>query len=252
MYIIPLDLGDITMDKSELTLRRGFGTKYNGKMIAYYIGGAEAKVLVDTGTPDLKRSREYHPYVDLRLSEEQTIERQLSKVGVKPSDIDMVVLTHLHWDHCFGLERFKNAEFIVQKREYYFALDPIPPLYVAYEHLAIGLRPAFLDTAFTTLAGEKEIAKGIRVFPTPGHSPGSQSVAVETAEGTYVIAGDTVMCYENIQGDPKAKQPYFLPGIYTDMLETWESMDRIYKIAGAPGRVLPGHEAKVFEKQRYP
>ncbi len=240
-------------DKSAHTWRRGMGETVEGKMIGYYIGDAEAKILVDTGGPDLVRSREYHPYVDMRISKEQTMEVQLSKIGVKPEDIEIVVLTHLHWDHCFGLERFAKAKFLVSKKEYSFAHDPVPPWYVAYEHMAVGLKPAFLNTAFTTLSGEKEIAAGVLVTPTPGHSPGSQSVVVETEKGHYVIAGDAVSCYENLTGDRKQGLPYLVIGLFTDMVEAWESLKKIDELtSGDPSRVLPGHEPKVFEKKRYP
>jgi glyoxylase-like metal-dependent hydrolase (beta-lactamase superfamily II) len=253
-YIVPLDLGDVVFDKSTYTYRKGMGERYVSKFIAYYIGGAEAKILVDTGIPGLKRSNDYHPYaMDLRLSSEQTIEAQLSKERVKPEDIDIVILTHLHWDHCFGLEKFTKARFYVSKKEYSFALDPIPPWYAAFEHMALGIKPAFLNTTFTTLNGEKEVASGVLVTPTPGHSPGSQSVVVETEKGPYVLAGDAVMIYENLTGNPKWDPPYVQIGVLTSSVEAWESLGKIDKLVGGdPKRVMPGHDPRVFAKKRYP
>ena len=58
--------------------------------------------------------------------EQEMVLAQLAKAGVKPEEIDIVVLTHLHWDHVGDVDKFPNAEFIVSQEELRFALDPIP------------------------------------------------------------------------------------------------------------------------------
>lgn len=100
-YIIPLDLGDTSADKSLLYLRRGLGEIEHSKRVAAYIGGAKKKIVVDTGAPDLERCLKYHPYSRPEPPKpEQGIVAQLAeKAGVKPEEIDIVILTHLHWDH---------------------------------------------------------------------------------------------------------------------------------------------------------
>ncbi|MDW8045348.1 MAG: N-acyl homoserine lactonase family protein [Nitrososphaerota archaeon] len=254
LRIIPLDLGDGVVDKSLHLLRRGMGEKVPTKFMAFLIEGTEAKILVDAGPPlDVEKVTKYHPYVNLTRSPMQMIEARLASIGIKPEDIDIVIFTHLHWDHVGTVKKFTNAEFIVSKEEYRFALDPIPPLYVAYEHLTLGIKPEFLEVAFTTVRGEKEIAKGVNVFPTPGHTPGHQSVAVETDNGTYVIAGDAVPSYENLKGEPGLKQPYIVSGIYVNMIDFWESIAKIHEIVGKDiYRVLPGHDPNVMRKKEYP
>lgn len=256
-YIIPLDFGDHVSDKSLSYLRKGVGEKEAGKRVAAYIGGAKKKIIVDTGPPDLERSLRYHPYSKSEpRTPEQEMEAQLAKAGVKPEEIDIVVLTHLHWDHVGDVTKLPNAEFIVSKEELRFALDPLPCLYVAYEALQLGMEPEFLkiiDRIKTVDMKEKEIVEGVRVIPLPGHTPGSIGVVVETEKGPHVIAGDAVPKYGNLIGSPEERQPYLMSGIYTDMVAMWKSFELIDEIVGHDyNRVIPGHEPLVFQKKRYP
>lgn len=83
---------------------------------------------------------------------------------------------------------------------------------------------------------------------TPGHSPGSMCVNVETAKGRYLIAADTVPLFEN-WNSPVPHIPH-LPGtIHVGLAEYFASLDKIEKTADF---VLPGHDPLVFEKSGYP
>ena len=212
---------------------------------------------MDTGPPDLERSLKYHPYSksDPRKPE-QEMEAQLAKCGVKPEEIDIVILTHLHWDHVGEVMKFPNAQFIVSQVELRFALDPIPALYVAYEALQIGMEPLFLkvmERIKTVEMQEKEIMEGIKVIPLPGHTPGSIGVVVETEKGPYVICGDAVPKYGNLEGAPKEHLPYLMSGIYTDMQAMWKSFERVDEIVDHDlSKVIAGHDPLVFQKERYP
>lgn len=256
-YIIPLDLGDSTTDRSLSYLRRGMGEREAGKRVAAYIGGANRKIVVDTGPPDLEHSLKYHPYSKSEPRKpEQELVAQLAKAGVTPGEIEIVVLTHLHWDHVGDVTKFPNAQFIVSKEELRFALDPPPCSYVHYEALQLGMEPKFLkimDRMKTVDMKEKEIVEGVRVIPLPGHSPGSMGVVVETERGPYVIAGDAVPKYGNLKGSPEERQPFLMSGIYTDMVAMWKSFELIDEIVKHDfSRVIPGHDPLVFQKERYP
>ncbi len=256
-YIIPLDLGDFTADKSLFYLRRFAGEKEAGKRVAAYIGGVEKKIVVDTGPIGLERIVKDHPMsFSEPIKPEQEIEMQLAKAGVKPEEIDIVIMTHLHWDHVGGLTKFSNAEFIVSQEELNFALSPFPCMYLAYEALQLGMYPEFLkviDRIKTVSMREKEIVDGVKVIPLPGHTPGCIGVVVDTGKGPCVIAGDAVNKYANLKGSPKERQPYLMNGSFTDlkaMLQSFEVIDDI--VRGDFSRVIPGHDPLVFEKERYP
>ena len=256
-YIAPLDLGESSHDKSLFFLRKFIGQRAVSKTVAAYIGGATKKILVDAGPPDVERSLKYHPYFKVEPhTPEQEITGALAKAGVTPEEIDIVILTHLHWDHVGAVELFPNAQFIASEEELKFALNPTPCLYASYEALQLGIQPLFLkvmNRLKTVEMKEKEIVKGVRTIPLPGHTPGGIGVVVDTDDGPYVIVGDAVPTWDNLRGDPKNNERFFMSGVYTDMQAMWKSFELIDEIVGSDVmRVIPGHENGVFRKQRYP
>jgi N-acyl homoserine lactone hydrolase len=126
----------------------------------HVIDHPDGRVLVDTGLTEL------HPAVadlDPRL-------KPLSEWALDPASIDLVVNTHLHFDHCGGNHLFAGKPIHVQRRE----LDDARSLddYTIREWVeAPGVRYVPVD-------GELEILPGVRLVPTPGHTPGSQVVVV--------------------------------------------------------------------------
>jgi N-acyl homoserine lactone hydrolase len=100
---------------------------------------------------------------------------------------------------------------------------------------------------FEYLDGDADVASGIKVILTPGHSLGSQAVLVETTQSTYIIAGDTITHFEqmSIPGSDS-----FWPGaVYVDLRQYYESLDRLKKL---PGFILPGHDMLVLKQNVYP
>lgn len=249
LTIYPLLTGYIHADTGQyLTPGVNYGVPTELPAFAWYVEGTEKKILIDTGMCETERADKWH-HPGSRQEEGQAIHDQLQKLGVNPDDIDIVILTHLHWDHCSNMKKFRNVTFFVHEKELEFALDPIPPYYRSYESPVLGLTPPFDGVEFQTLSGETKICDGVTVFPTPGHSPGHQSVAVETREGTCVVAGDAIFCYENLKGKPSAHQPFAPLGRYTDVVAMWRSFEEIARRATF---VLPGHEIAMVGKERYP
>ena len=82
---------------------------------------------------------------------------------------------------------------------------------------------------------------------TPGHSLGIQTVCVQTRQGLYILAGDTIPLYDNL-AVPEGQLP--IPNaLHVDLREYVASLDKIKRLGG---HILPGHELKVLEKTEYP
>lgn len=151
----------------------------SGPVYAYLLEDDEHLVLVDTGIgpPHPLIDRLYHPgRRDLGMALAQNN-------GIQLDDIDLVVLSHLHFDHVGGAQAFRGTPLYVQRAEWDAAQAPGYTI------------PEFLDfpgANFVMVDGEVELLPGFRLIPTPGHTPGHQSLAVSTPIGAVVLAGQAV------------------------------------------------------------
>jgi glyoxylase-like metal-dependent hydrolase (beta-lactamase superfamily II) len=226
-----LDLGHINVDKSVLTMGRGIGEIVISPSWAALIDHPEAKILVDTGFGDVNL-----PHIaawNVKRSETQEIAYQLKGYGLEPDDIDIVINTHLHYDHCGNNALFKKSRFIVQLTELRGAY--VPPIFNkdAYNRLDFDIDGIEYDT----LEGDYfNLLPGIDIVYTPGHSMGHQSVMVKTAEGPIILPGDAVYTRENYE-------ELILPGYAYDLEDSLRSIKRIKKLAyDYQGQVLFSHD----------
>jgi N-acyl homoserine lactone hydrolase len=254
--IIPLDVGTMEWDQSEQTLRRGMGKRLNQPYVAWYVDGLSKKVLIDTGPSNEKRAQKLHKVHNPKVSHEQETPQRLRQIGIQPEDVEILVLTHLHWDHVGQVDKFSKARIFVSREEFRYAMCPLPPNRAGYEALQRGIEPVFMPCIprFEYLdMADQEIIPGVKVFPTPGHTLGSLSVEVATDQGPYIIASDAIYTYDNLKGDPANNLPFLMPGIYMDLVATWCSVERIYHRAqGEIQRVIPGHDYNVLKKKTFP
>ncbi len=203
----------------------------------FLIEGNGHLIMVDTGMAWTERADKYHHGPSLQRPGIDDIESRLAQVGHKPSDIDIVLFTHLHWDHVFYIEKFTNARFICHKKEWEYAHDPIPLHYKSYERSIIAKdgdvivapfdQPG-IPERFEFVEGEKEIIPGISVYESPGHCPGHMTVVVETEDGPYFCVGDSVFVMGNIDApeDMKADLHYDIspPGRFVDIVASWQTI----------------------------
>jgi N-acyl homoserine lactone hydrolase len=241
LRIIPLSLGTLPFDRSFMTYMQGAGTPIEVPLLAYLIRGGEQDILVDTGPPDPEWCRLHHR--PIRQTPEQRLDAALGAVGVDPADVGIVVMSHLHWDHCGANSLFPDATFYVQRSELRYAAAPLPTHVRPYQAPETGLDPLWRGTRFTVVDGDREIAPGVTLIFTPGHSPGCQTVVVEAESTTYVLPQDMVPLYDNWNGSGHVPT-----GIHVDLEDCFASMARI---ASYGGEILPGHDAAVLERERY-
>ena len=98
--------------------------------------------------------------------------------------IRTVVLTHLHWDHCYGLPQPPNARVLVQDREIRYGVYPDPNDYRRKRKYELSRGAPFLRELrrMEEVDGAAQVAPGVRIIPTPGRSPGHQSVLIAAEE----------------------------------------------------------------------
>jgi len=216
---------------------------------AFLVESGTHLMLVDTGMSCTERATKYH-HPGSHQPEGMAIHEQLAKLGYAPEDIDIIAITHLHWDHSYNLDKFTNATIYVHEKELAFAKDPIPLYYKSYEHSALGLTPHFEGIEFTTVTGEQELMPGVRVFETQGHSPGHMSVEIDTKIGSFICSGDSIFCPENLQPVPELHYDITPPGRYVDIVATWRSIQTQKARAKDLSFILGAHDRPLVERSR--
>jgi len=122
--ITPLNTGHFPdLSKPVLTYMHGFGEAIRVPIVMWAIEDANQRILVDTGSGNPQRALKYHRF--LEQNEAERPDQELSRIGWNPEDVSLVVLTHLHWDHCGNNQLFKRARFMVQEDEIRYALSPL-------------------------------------------------------------------------------------------------------------------------------
>jgi glyoxylase-like metal-dependent hydrolase (beta-lactamase superfamily II) len=160
------------------------------------IRAAGKTILVETGAGDkwdAKRRDIYAFEGSPRLPE------QLAQRGVKPQDVDIVINTHLHFDHCGWDTRlvdgkarptFPNAKYIVQRKDFEHAKQPTERDRASF--MLDNYMPIEEARQWELLDGEKQIVTGVSAFPAPGHTHAMQCVKLESGGKTAIFLADLV------------------------------------------------------------
>lgn len=228
--IRPLPLFKIKVDMGIFTYRMNYGTKIWAPIFMWYIEGAEKNILVDSGA-DISFAKQLRGFEGEEI---MSFESALASVDVKAQDIDLVIQTHLHWDHCVNTHKCQNAKVVVQEDELRFALSPHPLMANLYH------RPLFKDLKFMVVRGPHEVTPGIDLIPAPGHTPGTQAVSVNTEKGKAVISG---FCCIRANFEPpeeiREMWPVLTPGTHINPIDGFDSA---LHIKGMADILIPQHD----------
>jgi glyoxylase-like metal-dependent hydrolase (beta-lactamase superfamily II) len=163
-----------------------------------------------------------------QLGRRQLLQQRLAALGVAPRDIHAVFLTHAHWDHILNMDLFPNAEFLIHPAEREYAKDPHEGDWATPKYTSKILESYRLRE----VKEGQEIDDGVRVIETPGHSPGSMSVLVETPQGRAALCGDTMHnSWSAVSGQPLL--------VFWDVEKAKAS---IRKILDRSDVIYPGHD----------
>src|SRR5262249_52651080 len=180
------------------------GTFEPGLMVpvpVWFIDGEDSCILIDTGLGNCEEimQLQYQYGVDYiaRKSKEQEIVNGLAAKGLKPEDIDVVVLTHLHFDHIGNTELFQNARFIVQRSEIPMLISP--PKFATFYYREWSHKITNISDRLIPIEGNWKLSKNIELVRLGGHSPGQMAVFVQTEKGRVCIASDFLYNYSNLR-----------------------------------------------------
>lgn len=192
---------------------------------AYVVRHPDGVVLFDTGVhPDFAEdpvARMGAAAADfvMQLGPEDRIERALARIGLEPGDVDLVIQSHLHFDHAGGLYAFPDTPVMVQRGELDFAADPGEQrdVYIAADFAAVP--------DWRLIDGEHDVFGDGRLtlIPTPGHSAGHQSLLVRPADRVVFLLADATYTLPMM----RARR---LPGLLWDeeaLRATWDRIEQI-------------------------
>ncbi len=154
-------------------------------------------VLIDTGIGDKNNQK----FTDIyQVKKEINLEKSLSAIGVSPNDINIVIDTHLHFDHCGGntkidangkiVPSFPNARYIIQKAEWESANNPDRRSRASY--LKENFQPLKEANLLELVDGDCKITEGIEVIKTSAHTFGHQVVKVSSENKTLIYWADLI------------------------------------------------------------
>ena len=219
---------------------------------AWVIEHPEGIAVIDTGESALARKKQYYEsdglvglanrlLTKLDIVEEMEIGNQLKSIGIRPSDVRWVILTHLHKDHTDGLKYFNKSEIIVSRQEFvnpFGAMEATFPKWfipnlIAYIHDA---DPIYTDSYVLTKRGD------LMIVPTPGHTSGHQSVILKTPKLDFFFAGDATFDVNQLDDEKVA-------GVCTDKSEARYNIQKIKCYCEyRPTVYLPSHDTRAVER----
>ncbi len=233
--IHPLVLGTKEFDKGMMTYQFDYGRPYTIPIYGWYLEGGDKRILVDTGEMRPIRSEAREAAIGGRIF---TIEEGLAHFGLAPADIDIVVHTHLHNDHCENDSLCENAVFYAHERELAHARNPHP---LDYRYNEEYIEDVVDAGQMLSLTEDATIVPGLRLVHTPAHTEGGMSVFVDTPAGSAVITGFCVI-KENLF-PPKeitAREMDVIPP--GTCVNTYAAYDILRRVRDAADIVIPLHD----------
>jgi N-acyl homoserine lactone hydrolase len=217
-------------------------------------------VLVDTGLhpsvasdPGANFGRLAARFAPPQLEKGEDVPAQLRKRGIEPSKVGVVVMTHLHVDHASAISEFPDSTFVLSEAEWEDATTGRRPIMRGY-------RPIHYDFVFdyrTIDFGRSSVSSyasfgrtfdlfgdgSIRLAYTPGHSAGHMSVIARLRERDFLIGGDAVYTFRQLEGGPPPPRPFDAHNWRRSLQEI-----KLFRSQFPHAIVTPGHDVSFYEQ----
>lgn len=212
---------------------------------AFLIDHPEGLFVFDTGFNRRVHSDPQGGYVPgdfyntrrLDFSPEEELPTQMRRTGFDPGAVRFVANSHLHYDHCGGNDLFPQATVLLQEAEYLAAAT-------ASDEVMAYRKPDFLTGQTKLLLnGEHDVFGdgSVRLVPTYGHTPGHQSLRIQTAENPVLLTADACYLEQTLEATA-------IPGQKTDEQAFRDSLNIIRAFRDSGGLVAFGHDADFWQR----
>jgi N-acyl homoserine lactone hydrolase len=172
---------------------------------------------------------------------DKTLTDQLAQIGLKPSDIGRVAISHTHGDHIGNVGLFPDSTIMMQRAEYNWINSPNGPNDNVNQLMALARELLGTPKNLQLIDGDTDVYGdgSVTLVSTPGHTPGHQSLLVHLKNSGFIIlSGDVVHSQENFEKN-------LVPSLNTDKAESIASMEKIRQmIAMYNAKLFINHDKK--------
>ncbi len=232
-----LDCGNAVVKDFNAFFSDSFDYKPGPRPIAsscYVIRHMDHYLLWDTGFPAALKGKSTDMGA-LTVSVKRTIPEQLALLGLKPTDITVVGVSHMHGDHTGQAKDFPASKLLIGKQDFELSKgkqDPFAPWRSA------GAKTQLMEGADVDVFGDGSVV----AMNLPGHTPGHMALLVRLASGPVLLSGD-------LYHSEEARTKKGIPPFNTNRADTLASFDRFERVARNLGaRVIIQHEPGDVDK----
>ncbi|TGY96437.1 N-acyl homoserine lactonase family protein [Petralouisia muris] len=256
MKLYVLRTGYLETDKNNVVACSTIGTRQQPvveskwiklPVMAFLIETDEGYILFDTGCHADAMNGHWPTWLQnvypLHQTEKEKLENQIKLCGIAPTDIQTVVLSHLHMDHAGNIHQFTHADVYVPKEDFIEAqlnVRKCPDVnrhgaYIKSEMDVSVKEYHFVDEDF-------ELAPGVEVIRLPGHTPGLLGLVVHLKGGTVILPQDCLYLQENYEPTPKGS------GIMYDNMAYFKSIEKVRRLQKKyNARILYAHDYEFYK-----
>jgi N-acyl homoserine lactone hydrolase len=169
---------------------------------------------------------------------DKSLSAQLAEIGLKPSDVALVAISHTHGDHIGNVILFPDAAILIQRTEYEWINSGNGPNDNVNQLMALARKLLGSPKNLHLLDGDADVFSdgSVVLVSTPGHTPGSQSLLVHLKNSGFIIlSGDVVHTQENFERK-------IVPSLNTDKAQSLASMEKIRQMMGPSSSSITGHQ----------